>query len=471
MGPCSCCNPSIISCSSNKQSVMSLAASLLLFLAVLQTQAFDPLDPNGNITIKWDIMSWTSDGYVALVTMFNNQQFRHIEAPGWALGWTWAKKEVIWNMQGAEATMQGDCSKFHGNIPHCCKKDPTIVDLLPGVPYNVQSANCCRGGVLSSYAQDPLNSVASFQVIVGQAGTSNKTVALPKNFTLVTPGPGYTCSPAKVVKSSLFPSPDGRRHTQALMTWELACTYSQFLAQRAPTCCVSMSSFYSEAIVPCQTCACACQPNISQSLLTSEPMCVDSEDQLALSSSSAYPRARAASIIQNQPSPHLLYCSKDMCPIQIHWHVKTNYVEYWRVKISITNRHVKNYTVWNLVVQHPNFNNLTEAFSFQYKGLSPYGPINDTAMFWGIKYYNDMLLEAGPSGNVQSEILIKKDSMFTFTQGWAFPHRVVFNGDECVLPPPTSYPFLPNGSPNSRATFSLLFMQCLSFALFVILLL
>lgn len=26
--------------------------------------AYDPLDPNGNITIKWDIMSWTPDGYV-----------------------------------------------------------------------------------------------------------------------------------------------------------------------------------------------------------------------------------------------------------------------------------------------------------------------------------------------------------------------------------------------------------------------
>lgn len=26
--------------------------------------AYDPLDPNGNITIKWDVMSWTPDGYV-----------------------------------------------------------------------------------------------------------------------------------------------------------------------------------------------------------------------------------------------------------------------------------------------------------------------------------------------------------------------------------------------------------------------
>lgn len=30
--------------------------------------AYDPLDPNGNITIKWDIMSWTPDGYVVSTT-------------------------------------------------------------------------------------------------------------------------------------------------------------------------------------------------------------------------------------------------------------------------------------------------------------------------------------------------------------------------------------------------------------------
>jgi hypothetical protein len=25
---------------------------------------YDTLDPNGNITIKWDVMQWTRDGYV-----------------------------------------------------------------------------------------------------------------------------------------------------------------------------------------------------------------------------------------------------------------------------------------------------------------------------------------------------------------------------------------------------------------------
>lgn len=178
--------------------------------------AYDPLDPTGNITIKWDLISWTADGYVAVVTMNNFQMYRHIMSPGWTLSWTWAKKEVIWSMVGAQATEQGDCSKFKGGSPHCCKRTPTILDLLPGVPYNQQIANCCKGGVVASYGQDPAAAVSSFQVSVGLSGTSNKTVKLPQNFTLLGPGLGYTCGPAKVVPSTTFFTPDRRRKTQAL---------------------------------------------------------------------------------------------------------------------------------------------------------------------------------------------------------------------------------------------------------------
>ena len=43
-------------------------------------------------------------------------------------------------------------------------------------------------------------------------------------------------------------------------------------------------------------------------------------------------------------------------------------------------------------------------------------------MFYGMKFYNDLLMEAGPLGNVQSEVLLRKDQdTFTFKQGWAFP--------------------------------------------------
>lgn len=161
----------------------------------------------------------------ATVTMNNFQMYRHVMTPGWTLGWTWAKKEVIWSMNGAQTTEQGDCSKFKGNIPHCCKKSPTVVDLLPGVPYNQQFTNCCKGGVLAAWGQDPTASVSAFQVSVGLAGTSNKTVKLPKNFTLLGPGPGYTCGRAKIVPPTNFLTSDRRRKTQALSKFHsLPCT-------------------------------------------------------------------------------------------------------------------------------------------------------------------------------------------------------------------------------------------------------
>nr|KYP41541.1 Protein COBRA [Cajanus cajan] len=430
---------------------------LLLFCTCFTaTEAYDPLDPNGNITIKWDVINWTPDGYVAcshqlhiicfisaVVTMYNFQQYRHIAAPGWSLEWTWAKKEVIWAMVGGQTTEQGDCSKYKGNVPHCCKRTPTVVDLLPGTPYNQQIANCCKGGVLSSWAQDQSKAVAAFQVSVGSAGTTNKTVKLPKNFTLKAPGPGYTCGPANIVKPTQFIQPDKRRVTQALMTWNVTCTYSQFLAQRAPTCCVSLSSFYNDTVVPCPTCACGCQGNSSQS-----GDCVDPDSP------------HLESVVSN-PGPGnsitpLVRCTRHMCPIRVHWHVKLNYKEYWRVKVTITNFNYRmNYSDWNLVIQHPNFDNLTQIFSFNYNSLNPYGSINDTAMLWGVKFYNDFLMHAGPLGNVQSELLFRKDkSTFTFDKGWAFPRRVYFNGDICVMPQPDAYPWLPNAG--SRQEVSLL---------------
>lgn len=160
----------------------------------------------------------------AMVTIYNYQQFRHISAPGWQLGWTWAKKEVIWSMVGAQTTEQGDCSKFKTNPPHCCKRDPTVIDLLPGTPYKDQVANCCKGGVISTFNQDPANAASSFQISVGLAGTTNKTVKVPKNFTLKTPGPGYTCGRAIIGRPTKFPSPDGRRTTQALSKLSTSCS-------------------------------------------------------------------------------------------------------------------------------------------------------------------------------------------------------------------------------------------------------
>uniref|UniRef100_A0ACD5UKM0 Uncharacterized protein n=1 Tax=Avena sativa TaxID=4498 RepID=A0ACD5UKM0_AVESA len=447
------------------------AALVLILAATLSVAvAYDPLDPNGNITMKWDVMSWTPDGYVATVTINNFQMYRQIMAPGWTVGWTWAKREVIWSMVGAQATEQGDCSKFKANIPHSCRRTPAVVDLLPGVPYNQQIANCCRGGIVSAYGQDPSAAVAAFQISVGQAGTTNRTVKLPKNFTLLGPGPGYTCGPAKVVPSTVFLTADQRRKTQALMTWNVTCTYSQHLASKYPTCCVSFSSFYNDTIVPCARCACGCERK------TCARTDRDSKRLMSASGKSAaatlHPVAARGHLSGRQSAAPLLQCTTHMCPVRVHWHVKLNYHDYWRAKVTVTNFNYRmNYTGWTLVAQHPNLDNITEVFSFDYKPVVSYGSINDTALFYGMKFFNDQLMEAGPFGNVQSEVLMRKDaSTFTFRQGWAFPRKIYFNGDECRMPPPDSYPYMPNSASLAASVSTLAISMAAAVAAFLVLL-
>lgn len=116
---------------------------------------------------------------------------------------------------GAEATEQGNCSAFGGGkLPHCCEKEPVIIDLLPGTPYNKQVANCCKGGVVSSMTQDPKKYISAFQMSVGSSDTKGSGPGIPVNFTLGLQG--YTCGEPFQVPPSKFSEDQGRRRTQAL---------------------------------------------------------------------------------------------------------------------------------------------------------------------------------------------------------------------------------------------------------------
>lgn len=48
----------------NSYEILSEKLRFSFFSLDLFAEAYDALDPNGNITIKWDVMSWTPDGYV-----------------------------------------------------------------------------------------------------------------------------------------------------------------------------------------------------------------------------------------------------------------------------------------------------------------------------------------------------------------------------------------------------------------------
>jgi len=97
---------------------------------------------------------------------------------------------------------------------------------------------------------------------------------------------------------------------------------------------------------------------------------------------------RDSKILQeNVTSPHqksditpkpLLQCTHHLCHVRVHWHLKDNYQDYWRVKIAIINFNYRlNFTDWSLVVQHPNLNNVTQVYSFEYMPLLPYESISE----------------------------------------------------------------------------------------------
>ncbi|OMO79864.1 Glycosyl-phosphatidyl inositol-anchored, plant [Corchorus olitorius] len=337
-------------------------------MSLIFASAYGLLDPNENINIKWDIMSWTPDGYVAMVTISNLRMYRQIMSPGWTLG---------------------------------CNKSPSIVDLLHGVPPNQQVRGCYKGSLLGSSGQNRAAAVSSFQITVGHSGTSKKSVKVPKNFYFLGPKPGYSCSAAVMVPPSIYFSANSRRKTRAMNS-------------------VFFKSFSINGILA-----------LPWSLVFN-----------VVSSASLAPKIQT--FIENGDT-QLLQCTKHMCPIQVHWHVKVNYWKYWRVKMNITYFYYHmNYSHWNLVVQHPNLNNVIQVDNFTYKLLF-YQSTDDSGVFYGVKDQNELLMGDRASGNVQSTLIFEKDeSTFTLEQGWAFPRKVYFNGDECMMPPPDTYPFLPN---------------------------
>ncbi|KAK6805912.1 hypothetical protein RDI58_003697 [Solanum bulbocastanum] len=390
----------------------------------LDVDCYDPLDPIGNISVTYDIVRWTEDGYQARITIQNYYKYRHIEKLGWQLGWTWAANEVIWSMSGAFATQQGNCSAFKSEIPHCCKKNPIIVDLAPEAPPEKRSDGCCHGGLLAASAINPSNSFASFEMKVGNI-RGNYTAHKPLNLTLMAPGPGYTCDEFIDTDPTTSLVIEGQRQEQVIRTWKSTCTYSTFLANNSPTCCVSLSTFYNPEVTPCNLCSCGCK-------------LADNEAKSCIGQSSSSPYER-----------ELLQCTDHMCPIRVHWHIKKNYRKYWRVKLTVSNYNLdKNYSNWNLVVQHPGFSQQATVFSFNNTMLSTVGVPDEVALFWGLDFYNDALLQAEEKqvGSVTTEILLLKDmTSFTLSNGWAFPRRIYFNGENCEMPLPQTFPMLPNG--------------------------
>ncbi|CAB4321136.1 unnamed protein product [Prunus armeniaca] len=427
-------------------------------MLLLVSDCYDPLDPNGNFTIIFDTYDWTDDGYLAKVTIQNLFQYRHVDKPGWQIGWIWQQNEVIWSMNGAFATEQGNCSNYKTDIPHSCKKDPEILDLMPDASSDNKSEDCCRSGVLDALAINPSKSFSSFGIKVGNLGGGPFSGLPPLNLTLNAPGPGYTCGPLKSVDPTVSLDFGGRRHRQVFRTWKAICAYSSFLASGTPVCCVSLSSFYNPEITSCPKCSCGCRE------VTDKNFGNYGAFFGIHNSESCYLWDNSGANFMGALDP--VKCTDHMCPIRVHWHVKTSYVDHWRIKLTITNyNYQRNFSNWNVLVQHPGLSMNPITYSFNSTLLQP-GFRDAVALFWGIAFVNEELIATDEDGvgSVSTEILLEKDSeSFTFKNGWAFPRRVYFNGENCEMPLPDTFPMLPNGTSKTQPPTHWLFLLLIFF--------
>lgn len=83
---------------------------------------------------------------------------------------------------------------------------------------------------------------------------------------------------------------------------------------------------------------------------------------------------RQGSFPSNLLDTELVQCTNHMCPLRVHWHIKKNYADHWRAKLTISNyNYGKNYSDWNVLVQHPGFSQAATTYSFNSKVLPTSG--------------------------------------------------------------------------------------------------
>lgn len=82
----------------------------------------------------------------------------------------------------------------------------------------------------------------------------------------------------------------------------------------------------------------------------------------------------SSSSLSDLNSLDMVQCTDHMCPVRVHWHVKNNYMSHWRVKITVSNYNYKrNYSNWNVLVQHPGFSEKVITYSFNSTTLPTFG--------------------------------------------------------------------------------------------------
>ncbi|CAN0888877.1 COBRA-like protein 7 [Linum grandiflorum] len=441
--------------------------------------SFPPPQP-ADLAITYDVLNTYDTNYWAQVTISNAHPLVRLD--NWQLSWDWMRDEFIFAMKGAYP-LSLDTSEciFGSQGQHYlqldfsqalnCQRRPTVVDLPRTRANDTQIGRipfCCRNGTILPPVMDSDKAMSIFQMHVFKMPPDlNRTeFVVPQGWRIGTGGSfssDFQCGSPVQVSPTQFPDPSGLPSTRtAVATWRVACNVIKPKDEK-PKCCVSFSAFYNASIIPCNTCACGgCNTNTCSS--NSQALFLPSR-ALAAPFANRTADSVAWAELNKRPVPNPLPCG-DNCGVTIHWHLLSDFKDGWTVRMTLFNWGQTSFQDWFAAVQ---LDKAVAGFEnvYSFNGTVLENSTN-TVFLQGLPDLN-FLLAQSPAGNPRKDYPVPgmQQSIMSFSKkmtpgidlvsGDGFPTKVMFNGEECVIPT-----FLPsNGCRESegRTTFS--FVLCL----------
>ncbi|KAL7087856.1 hypothetical protein ACP275_13G094100 [Erythranthe tilingii] len=409
----------------------------------------------GDLHFTYDVLRAYENKYLAQVTIDNNHPLGRLDQ--WNLTWEWMRNEFILDMRGAYTHRKDPAECIYGpqgqyyqdfdfSTVMNCQKKPIISDLPPEMQNDDKVGKlpyCCKDGILLPKTMNETKSRAIFQVDVFKLPPDLNRTAIfpPQNWKIEGRlNPSYKCGAPQRVDPTEFPDPSGiDATTSAVASWQVNCNMTR-PKPRQSKCCVSYSAYYSDAAVPCSTCACGCDgerqcdANAPAMLLPSDALLVPFPNRTA--------KALALARIKHRAIPKKLPCP-DNCGVSINWHIDSDYKSGWTARMTLFNWDEMAFADWFSAFQ------LKKAFpgfekSYSFNGTKLTG-IDSTVFMQGLPGLNYLVGEVnGTHPDRDPRVPGKQQSVISFTkkgtpgmnvaQGDGFPTRFYFNGEECALP-------------------------------------
>ncbi|XP_042509718.1 COBRA-like protein 10 [Macadamia integrifolia] len=355
---------------------------------------FLPLQ-EGDLSITYDITQASDGNYLTQITMENNHPSGHLDH--WNSTWEWMRGEFIYSMKGAYTCKKDPSDCIYGSAGECYQdfdfssvmnyeKKTVISDLPVDRAKDEKVGNilyCCRNGTFLPTTMDKSKSKAAFQMQVYKRPPDlNRTAVYPPQRWKISGvlNPDYKCGSPIRVDPTEIPDTSGLDSTTSVIaTWQVVCNITR-PKSKSSHCCASFSAFYSDSVIPCNTCTsgspnyCTCNPNSKALLLPPEALLFPFDNRTE--------QARAWAKLKHYSVPNPLPCS-DNCGVSINWYISSYYRKGWTARITLLNWEEISIEDWFTAIQmnQPVFRGYENVYSFSGAKVSE---LSDTFFFQGL---------------------------------------------------------------------------------------